>query len=73
MLTRMDLSNLVAKSYEEYVEKSIELAQDPNRIQELRNEMRFRMEKAQLLDGEGLAQTATMVFRSLRDQTTAAN
>ena len=66
MLARMDLLSLVAESYEEYVEKSIELARDPKRIQLLRNEMRYRMEQADLLDGEGLARTVTDVFRGLR-------
>lgn len=65
LLGRLDLGNLVANSSDQYVEIGVALAQDPQRLSDLRGELRERMSQSALLDGADLARCATDAMKRL--------
>jgi len=52
-LTALGLTDLIATSREEYLEKALALAQNPTRRRELRNNLRSIMARSPLCDGTG--------------------
>ncbi|MES2949207.1 MAG: tetratricopeptide repeat protein [Pseudomonadota bacterium] len=65
ILSRMELSELVAESPNEYVEIAVALAKDLGKLAELRASLRERMGAAGLLDGQALAQQAEATYRKV--------
>ncbi len=55
LLTSVGLEEFIAETEDEYVEKAVALAQQPERLAELRCTLRSRMESSPLMDGPGFA------------------
>ena len=64
VLSSIGLSELICRSPEEYLAKSIELAQDRPRLRSLRTGMRDRMRSSGLMDGARLARAIESNYRS---------
>ncbi|MEA2735900.1 MAG: protein O-GlcNAc transferase, partial [Humisphaera sp.] len=65
LLTSVGLTELIAKTPEEYVQIATMLARDVPRLVSLRQTMRQRMRASPLLDGEGFARDLEAVLRGL--------
>ena len=68
ILTGAGLSELVASSPEEYVQKAIELAADAARLGLLRAGMRARLKASPLLDAQAFARSLEKVYGEMWDR-----
>ncbi len=55
LLSSVGLEEFIAETEDEYVEKAVALAQQPERLAEVRRTLRSRMENSLLMDGPGFA------------------
>lgn len=65
LLHAVGLDELVARDVDEYVAKSTGLAQDPDRIVELRRTLRGRMKRSALRDETGFARKIEALYREM--------
>jgi predicted O-linked N-acetylglucosamine transferase (SPINDLY family) len=65
ILTRMGLEDLVSESQDQYVETGIKLAKDMNSIENLRTNLRSRMQSSDLCDGRSFARIIEISFQKL--------
>jgi FkbM family methyltransferase len=72
LLTRVDLTDCIAKSREHYVEIACALAGDPDRLASLRRGLRPRMASSSLCDGRAFARQMEGAFRGIWRQWCAA-
>lgn len=63
ILSQIGLPELIARDGDEYVAIAAGLAQDPDRLAELRRTLRERMRASPLLDGPGFAHTVESAYR----------
>ena len=66
ILTRMGLKDMVAESHDQYVDIGIKLAQDMNAIENLKTNLRSRMQSSDLCDGRSFACIIEKSFHELR-------
>lgn len=64
-LTAVGLEDLIAGSRGEYIEKAVSLAHDPARRADLRKNLRNRMAKSPLCDGQGLARAIETAYTDM--------
>jgi len=65
LLTHMGLTEMIAESEDQYVRIGTELAQDKDKLQQLRALLRTRMQTSVLCDGRVFAQVMEKTFRIL--------
>jgi predicted O-linked N-acetylglucosamine transferase (SPINDLY family) len=65
ILTRMGLKDMVAESQDQYVGIGIKLAQDMTALENLRAELRSRMQSSFLCDGRSFARSMEKSFQKL--------
>jgi protein O-GlcNAc transferase len=65
ILTRLDLSDLVARSPEEFVSIATRLASDRKRLTDLRNTLRPRMATSRLMDAKAHTATIESAYRDI--------
>jgi len=65
ILTGLGLSELVAKSREDYVQMAAALARDCRRLNALRKGLRPRMQASPLMDGHGFARRVESAYRAM--------
>lgn len=65
LLTRLDLNDLVARDVEAYVAKAVALAGDGRRLDELRADLRGRMERSPLMNATAFAASMEQAYRSM--------
>lgn len=63
ILSHLGLPELIARDNEEYVEIAVRLAQNPDRLAELRRTLRDRMRASPLLDGPAFARAVENAYR----------
>lgn len=68
ILRRAGLSELVANSAEEYVQKALQLARNVDRLRTLRASMRERLRASALLDAQGFARSLENAYREMLDR-----
>ncbi len=68
ILTQIGLENLIAENADDYVEKAVSLANDPDRLEPLRSDLRTRVQKSSLCDAETFASNMETAFRSMWDR-----
>lgn len=68
ILTTAGLSDLVAYSDEEYVEKAVRLARDTRRVEELRSTMRDKISSSPLMDSERFTRNLEKAFKNIWDR-----
>jgi len=68
ILSRVGLSELVAESAEEYLEKALQLARDAGRLRTLRATMRERMKGSALLDARDFARSIETAYGGMLDR-----
>jgi predicted O-linked N-acetylglucosamine transferase (SPINDLY family) len=64
-LTQVGLTDLIARTPEEFVAKAVQLAQDPNRLVELRSGLRRRMHDSPLCDGKTFTRHLEEAYREM--------
>jgi len=64
MLSQLGLAQLIASSPDEYVERAVALAQDPEALARLRVSLRERMLGSSLLDGPGFTRHLEAAYRN---------
>ena len=62
------LSELIADSAEEYVQKALALARDVERLRALRATMRDRLTRSPLLDAQGFAHSVENAYLEMWDR-----
>jgi protein O-GlcNAc transferase len=65
LLSNLGLQDLVAATPEAYVEAAVNLARDPERLGQLRAEMRERMRRSPLLDGVRFTRNLEAAYRMM--------
>jgi predicted O-linked N-acetylglucosamine transferase (SPINDLY family) len=65
MLSNLGLVDLAAESPERYVQKAVQLAQDPARLGELRSTLRQRVQQSPLMDGPRFARHIEAAYRQM--------
>jgi len=65
ILTRMGLKDMVAESQDQYVGIGIKLAQDMTALENLRAELRLRMQSSFLCDGRSFARSMEKSFHKI--------
>ena len=65
LLSNVGLSDLIAESTENYVEKAVHLAGDLNRLKELRSNLRSIMSQSPLMDAKGLTNSIEEAYRNM--------
>jgi protein O-GlcNAc transferase len=68
ILTALGLTEVIAYTQEEYVEKAIKLASELKHLQALRAEMRERMQASPLLDGIGFTRHLEAAYQKMWDK-----
>jgi predicted O-linked N-acetylglucosamine transferase (SPINDLY family) len=68
ILSGAGLSELIASSAEEYVQKALELARDVERLRALRATMRDRLTRSPLLDAQGFARSVESAYLGMWDR-----
>ena len=68
ILHAVGLSELVAGSPDEYLQKALELARDADRLGSLRRTMRERLKASSLLDARGFAEALENAYREMWDR-----
>ena len=66
-LKALELDQLIAKNRNEYVKKAVSLARDPAYRSEIRQQLRPRMARSPLCDGDSLARAIESAYRSMWD------
>jgi protein O-GlcNAc transferase len=65
VLTQIGLPELIADTPQQYVEKAAQLAQDLDRMTQLRGELRDRMRNSPLCDGKGFTRGLEAAYREM--------
>ena len=65
VLTNMNLTDLLAKTREEYIEKAITLASDLPRLQQLRSNLRDRMRNSPIMDAPAFVKNIEAAYRQM--------
>ncbi len=65
LMINLGLSEWVAESHEEYIDKATIFAQDVNTLEQLRAGMRDRMQSSPLMDGPGFARGVEAAYRDM--------
>lgn len=65
VLANVGLESLIAGSVEQYVDLAVELAQDLDRLEQLRSELRQRMADSALLDFSGFTRNLEQAYRQM--------
>jgi protein O-GlcNAc transferase len=65
ILSNVGLTELVARSTDQYVKIASDLAHNPQRVTELRSSMRERMRNSQLMDAPAFARDVENAFRAM--------
>ena len=65
LLSSIGLTDFIASSFEEYVEKARQLAEDPGRLEKLRQMLRQKMTTSALTDGRKMAASIEVVYRNI--------
>ena len=65
ILTNLDLPDLVAGTSQEYVQKAVALARDPDEILFLRETLRERMSRSPLMDAAGFTKALEALYRQM--------
>jgi protein O-GlcNAc transferase len=64
ILSNVGLPELVAQTPEQYVQLAVDLANNPDRLKELRAELRPRLQESPLMDGRQLARDIASAYRN---------
>jgi protein O-GlcNAc transferase len=64
-LERLELGHLVTHSHDEYIQKAVDLATDPRRLNALRMGLRQRMRKSPITDSSTLTRNLESVYRRI--------
>ena len=65
ILTRLDLADLVADTTAVYVEKAAELANDLERLSEMRHGLRDQLERSSMCDAPNFARDIEAAYRDM--------
>jgi predicted O-linked N-acetylglucosamine transferase (SPINDLY family) len=65
VLTRLGLTDCIARTPDEFVGKAVELAADPNRLASLRSRLRETMRGSPLCDGAAFTRHLEAAYRAL--------
>ena len=65
LLGCLGLDELIARSPDDYVSNAVSLAMNPERISELRNTLRDRLESSVICDSDGFARKIEQAFRQI--------
>jgi predicted O-linked N-acetylglucosamine transferase (SPINDLY family) len=65
LLANLGLGDLIARSEDEYVEKSVALARDLPKLNELHASLRHRMEQSPLMDATKYARNIESAYREM--------
>jgi len=65
LLHAVGMDDCIVASWDEYIAKAAELARDRDRLRELRQTLRPRMEQSPLMDGSGLTREIESAFRQM--------
>lgn len=65
LLSSAGLSEMVAKSPQEYIDKVVELASDPNRLANLRASLREQLQASPLTDAERITRSIEAAYRRM--------
>lgn len=72
LLSQAGLTEQIANSPDEYVDKAVQLAGDPDRLARLRAELRPRLADSSLCDGESFARSVEAAYRGMWEKWCAA-
>ena len=65
LLSNVGLSELIAESSEGYIQKAVHLANDVERLQDLRAHLRPTMDRSSLTDAMGFTRSLEGVYRTM--------
>jgi predicted O-linked N-acetylglucosamine transferase (SPINDLY family) len=65
LLTRVGLPELIAGNEDDYIQRAVELANAPDRLQTLRATLRQRLRASSLCDGPGFARDVEAAYREM--------
>ncbi len=65
LLTQIGLTDLIADTPEDYVNRAVQLAENPERVADLRSGLRERMVNSVLCDGKTFAQNLETAYREM--------
>jgi len=65
LLSNLGLQNLIASSSDQYIHIAVDLANDPNRLDQLRASLRQRMLASPLMDAPAFARDVESAFRQI--------
>jgi predicted O-linked N-acetylglucosamine transferase (SPINDLY family) len=65
VLTQMDMTEWIAETPEQYIEIAMRMAQDLDKLAELRASLRERMQNSPLCDGKSFTPTVEAVYRQI--------
>ena len=65
ILSTVGLTELIARSQEQYVDLVTQLAGDPPRLAQLRSTLRERMTRSPMMDGRGFARKMESAYRQM--------
>ena len=68
LLNRVNLNEFVAESLDDYVNKAVDLAQNPSALRALRPQLRQRMLDSKLCDAESFAHDIENAYQQMWDQ-----
>lgn len=66
ILNELDLNDLITDSYDDYVSKACSLAGDPEKLANLRSELRDRFAQSRLCDGIDLTRSLESAYTESR-------
>jgi predicted O-linked N-acetylglucosamine transferase (SPINDLY family) len=72
LLSQAGLTEQIANSPDEYVDKAVQLAGDPDRLARLRADLRPRLTGSSLCDGKSLARSVEAAYRGMWEKWCAA-
>ena len=65
LLSNVGLRELIAESTEDYVKKAVQLANDQNRLKDLRADLRSMMTRSPLMNAKGLTRSLEEAYRQM--------
>jgi predicted O-linked N-acetylglucosamine transferase (SPINDLY family) len=65
LLTRVGLPELIAGNEDDYIQRAVELANAPDRLQTLRATLRQRLRASSLCDGPAFARDVEAAYREM--------
>ena len=73
LLTNVGLTELIANGPDQYVEKAVDLAGDPERLMELHTSLRRRMQESPLMNAAGFVRDVETAYRDMWHRWCAAH